>query len=115
VTYQLSTTSTGVFESFDLDSLPLLTWTNPTTKEQQTMPARQLLQEGKIGVHELFRLLESKGIPGIKPTDGGQALLVCWARELKKRADEANILIGDAGAARDKQEKGRPVHTDELK
>ena len=101
--YVLSTTTTGHFESYDLDALPHLTWTNPATQEQQVMPARQLLQEGKIGVHQLFNLLRDRGIPGVEPTMGAQSLLVCWARELKKQQEAATVLVGDAGANSDKR------------
>ena len=105
--YVLSTTTTGHFESFDLDELPLLSWTDAAGTTHK-MPARQLLQEGKIGVHELFRLLRDRGIPGIEPAMGAQALLVCWARQRKKEAEAALIMVGDAGASRDKQNQQQP-------
>ena len=97
--YVLSTTAhSGKYESYDLDALPQLTWTDPKTGEQQVMPPRQLLAEGKVHLHEFFNLLRDRGIPDIAPTDGAQALMIKWARELKKRAEEAQILIGVAGA-----------------
>jgi hypothetical protein len=40
------TTVSGHPEQFDLDSLPLLTWTDPKTGDASKMSARQLLQEG---------------------------------------------------------------------
>jgi hypothetical protein len=75
-----------------LDEL-VLSWTNPRG-EQITLPARQLLQEGKVGVHELFNLLRDCGVPEILPTDGAQTLLIKWSRERMKKLEEIKQQTG---------------------
>ena len=99
MSYVVSTTAgpSGKFESYDLDQLPKIEGRSP----------RELAQEGKLSPHQLYAILKQRGVPGISTADGIQALCICWARELTRRANEEIKLTGDAADNRDRQDKGR--------
>lgn len=86
MTYQVSTTVSGKYECYDLDMLPHIDGRTP----------RELAQEGKLSPHQLYALLRERNIPEITPSMGMQDLCICWARELKRRAEIAQekIVIG---------------------